>query len=146
MRTITSHLNFDLDLARKQSDDNPVFYLQYAHARIASILRKADEEGLSFSGSKPPVDLLASPSELDLIKKLLLFPELVESCAHTHEPHRLAEYLHVIAGLFHRFYHECRVMSSDSRLTNARLALCTATKVVLRNGLVVLGISVPDSM
>jgi arginyl-tRNA synthetase len=146
MRTASSHLNFDLDLARKQSDDNPVYYLQYAHARIASILRYATGEGRIGAGKGPDLALLAAPAELELIKCLLSFPGVVESCAATHEPHRLAEYLNGMAGVFHRFYHECRVVTEDAALTGARLALCGATKIVLRNGLSILGVSAPETM
>jgi arginyl-tRNA synthetase len=145
MRSIDSHLNFDLRLAKLQSDENPVYYLQYAHARISSILRYAGKEDRAFTGVVN-YDLLAEEEEIDLLKMLLLFPEMVESSAATYEPHRLTEYLHTAAGLFHRFYHQCRVVSEDSELTKARLALCQATKVVLRNGLNVLGISAPEQM
>ena len=177
MRTITSHLNFDLALARQQSDENPVYYLQYAHARISSILRYA-EQGRSVpeAQTEPPVPpsagrgssggrlgletgaghplfapdadygLLTSDAEMDLIKVLLQLPEIIASCASAFEPHRLAEYLHTVAGVFHRFYHECRVVSENTDLTKARLALCNATGIVIRNGLSVLGISAPEQM
>ncbi|HEX9006345.1 MAG TPA: arginine--tRNA ligase, partial [Bacteroidota bacterium] len=146
MRTATSHLNFDLDLARKQSDENPVFYLQYAHARIASILRYAETSGMELKAGEAELSLLATQAELDLIKLLLTFPETVESCALTYEPHRLAEYLHQVAGLFHRFYHECRVVTDDARLSLSRLALCNATRITMRNGLTILGVAAPDAM
>ena len=145
MRGITSHLNFDLKLAKQQSDENPVYYLQYAYARISSILRHAEERGIQPSG-QANLELLALPPELDLIKLLLQFPEILESCAATFEPHRLAEYLNDVAGSFHRFYHECRVVGDDADLTSARLALCKATQVVLRNGFSVFKISAPDRM
>jgi arginyl-tRNA synthetase len=145
MRTISSHLNFDLGLAKQQTDENPVFYLQYAHARISGILRHGQEQGRAPSEGAP-YELLGSPEELDLIKVLLQFPELVESCAATFEPHRLAEYLHVVAGLFHRFYSVHRVVTEDGPLTVARLTLCEGTRVVLRNGLRILGISFPERM
>ncbi len=146
MRTVTSHLNFDLDLARKQSIDNPVYYVQYAHARISSIFSKAkslekEEEPHSFDFS-----LLSTPAELDLMKSLLQLPDAVEMCAATFEPHRLTEYLYDLAGVFHRFYHVCDVLTEDKALTQARLALCRATKIVLQNGLTMLGISAPDAM
>ncbi|MGA9118250.1 MAG: arginine--tRNA ligase [Bacteroidota bacterium] len=146
MRTVTSHLNFDLDLARKQSIDNPVYYVQYAHARISSIFSKAkslekEEDPHSFDFS-----LLSTPAELDLMKSLLQLPDAVEMCAATFEPHRLTEYLYDLAGVFHRFYHVCDVLTEDKALTQARLALCRATKIVLQNGLTMLGISAPDAM
>ena len=115
-------------------------------ARIAGILRYAETSGLDLKGEDPDLATLGTPAELDLIKFLLIFPETVESCALGHEPHRLAEYLHQVAGLFHRFYHECRVVTDDTRLSLARLALCSATRIVLRNGLTILGVAAPDSM
>ena len=146
MRTITSHLNFDLNLAKQQSDENPVFYLQMAHARICGILRYMGKEHRMPLPTEPDFELLVSREELDLIKMLLLLPELVESCAMTYEPHRLAEYLLEVAGLFHRFYHEHRVIGDDPALTAARMALCRAVVVVLQNGLNILGISAPEQM
>ena len=147
MRTISSHLNFDLGLAKKHSDENPVFYLQYAYARICSILRYAGD------ASVPPApagefdaSLLSSAAETDLIKTLLLFPETVESCALAYEPHRLADYLQGVATSFHRFYHECRVVTDDGPLTRARIALRHAVRCVLRNGFGILGISAPEQM
>jgi arginyl-tRNA synthetase len=145
MRSIASHLNFDLGLARKHSDENPVFYLQYAHARIASIVRFAEEEGKN-SWAGADAELLREASEIALIRTLLDFPDVVESCATTYEPHRLADYLQEVAAGFHRFYHECRVVTDDSALTNARLALCRATQIVLRNGFRILGIAAPEKM
>ena len=146
MRTITSHLNFDLNLAKQQSDENPVFYLQMAHARICGILRYMEKEHRMPLPTEPDFELLVSREELDLIKMLLLLPELVESCAMTYEPHRLAEYLLEVAGVFHRFYHEHRVIGDDPGLTAARMALCRAVVVVLQNGLSILGISAPEQM
>jgi arginyl-tRNA synthetase len=146
MRTITSHLNFDLALARQQSDENPVYYLQYAHARISSILRYAEQAGHSSFSPDADYALLTTLAEMDLIKILLQLPEIIASCASAYEPHRLAEYLHSVAGVFHRFYHECRVVTDDTDLTKARLALCNATRIVMGNGLAVLGISAPEHM
>jgi arginyl-tRNA synthetase len=144
MRSATSHLNFDLGLAKQRSDENPVYYLQYAHARICSILRYAEEEKRIAGPAN--VDLLSTRVELDLIKLLLMLPEVVESSALAFEPHRLTEYLHDVGGAFHRFYHECRVVTEEAELTAARLALCLATKTVLANGLRILGISAPEKM
>ena len=146
MRSITSHLNFDINLAKSQSDENPVYYLQYAHARIASILRNAATDGMSISRDEDSFGLLKAPEEIALIKLLLLLPEVIESCAVTYEPHRLAEYLHDVAGLFHRFYHHHRVLGDEPRLTAARLGLCEATRIVLKNGLAVFSISAPEQM
>jgi arginyl-tRNA synthetase len=146
MRSIASHLNFDLNLARQHSDENPVYYLQYAHARIASILRNAGKEGRPFVPANARLELLATPEELALIRMLLMLPEVIESCAASFEPHHLAEYLQNVAGLFHRFYHEHKVLGEDAAVSNARLGLCEATAVVIRNGLGVFGISAPEQM
>lgn len=145
MRSMTAHMNFDLGLARQQSDENPVYYLQYAHARICSIMRKAADEGKGGSG-EPDLGLLKSEYELDLIKMLLQFPEIVEYCAATFEIHRLAEYLQDVATAFHKFYHNCKVVGEEPDITAARLALCNATRTVLRNGFTVIGISAPQKM
>jgi arginyl-tRNA synthetase len=108
-------------------------------------MRKAEEEGKRLS-SNPPLELLKEKEELDLIKQLLQLPEVVEYCATSFEIHRLAEYLQDVATVFHKFYHNCRVVGEDEALTQARLALCQATRVVLRNGLMILGISAPEKM
>ena len=145
MRGMNSHLNFDLKLAKEQSEENPVYYLQYAHARIASIIRHAESQGID---PKAPADytLLTQPEEIGLLKMLTNFPDTVESCAVTHEPHRLAEYLHDVAGGFHKFYHAYRVVTEDKPLTAARIALCLATKIILANGFAILGITAPEKM
>ena len=144
MRTIASHLNFDLTLAKQQSDENPVYYLQYAHARICSILSYAGAG--TVTGEAFDDALLVHPAELDLLKGLVQLPDVIESCAFSFEPHRLADYLQTTATLFHRFYHECRVVTDDKGLTQARLALCRATRNVLANGFAVLGIAAPEKM
>jgi arginyl-tRNA synthetase len=146
MRTISSHLNFDLALARQQSDENPVYYVQYAHARICNILRYAEKEGHAVSPDGGGVDLLTAPEEMTLIRRLLQFPEVVESCAFAQEPHRLADYLHDVAGLFHAFYHHHRVVTPDAAMTSARMLLCRAAQTVLRNGFAILGIGAPEQM
>jgi arginyl-tRNA synthetase len=145
MRSMSSHLNFDLGLAKQHSDENPVYYVQYAHARICSILRYAEDEGRRMAGD-PPLDRLEHEAETGLIRLLLEFPDIVVSTAASFEPHRMAEYLHDVATGYHRFYHECRVVTEDEALTQARLALCNATRIVLRNGFRVLGISAPEQM
>lgn len=145
MRSMDSHLNFDLKLAKTQSDENPVYYLQYAHARIASIIRYAESEGVDVS-QKPDFELLNQPEEINLIKQLEQFPDFVESCAANYDPHRLAEYLHETAGFFHKFYHQHRVVTYDKQTTAARIALCLATKIVLKNGFDILGITAPEKM
>lgn len=143
MRSISSHLNFDLGLAKKQTDENPVFYLQYAHARICGILRLANEEGKS-PGDK--FELLNSDEEIDLIKHILNFPETVLKSAENFDQLILISYLHELAELFHKFYHEHRVLGKEEELTAARLSLCKATQIVLQNGLSILGITAPERM
>ncbi|HEV8537898.1 MAG TPA: arginine--tRNA ligase [Bacteroidota bacterium] len=145
MRGINSHLNFDLKLAKEQSEENPVYYLQYAHARIASIIRNAESQGVN-PEETGNYSLLKNPEEIALLKNLTTFPDIVESCSETHEPHRLAEYLHVVAGCYHKFYHGHRVLGDDRSLTAARIALCLATKTVLANGFTILGITAPEKM
>ncbi|MCK4560060.1 MAG: arginine--tRNA ligase [Calditrichia bacterium] len=145
MRHMNSHLNFDLTLAKTQSDENPVFYVQYAHARICSIVRFGQEKNITFE-KNPELTLLDSEEELDLIKHLIDFPATVEYSAHSFEPHRLVHYLIDTATLFHKFYTICRVISDDTQLTQARLALCEATRVVIYNGCQILGITAPEKM
>lgn len=144
MRSITSHLNFDIDLAKKQSDENPVFYLQYAHARIASILRMTKEEGLVASTEE--LNLLTAKEEQNLHKKLYEFPDEVLHSAENYETHKITTYLEELASLFHRFYTECRIIGSEKNLAEARIALCIAVQTVIRNGLSILGVSAPDKM
>ena len=149
MRSTSSHLEFDLNLAKEQSEKNPVYYLQYAHARIASILRFAEEQGTfraTDSFTNIDYSLLKGQTEIVLVKLLLDFPETVESCALSFEPHRLTTYLHDVATAFHKFYHEHRVVIPEIELAKARLALCLATKTVMANGCKILGISAPDRM
>jgi arginyl-tRNA synthetase len=145
MRHMNSHLNFDLTLAKKQSDENPVYYIQYAHARICSIISFGEEKNIKIK-SHPPLQLLNQEEEISLIKHLLEFPEVVEESATCFEPHRLANYLIETATLFHKFYTECRVIGDNIQLTQARLALCEATRIVLFNGCTILGINAPTRM
>ncbi len=145
MRHMNSHLNFDLTLAKTQSDENPVFYVQYAHARICSIVRFGQEKNITFE-KNPVLTLLDSEEELDLIKHLIFFPATIENSALNFEPHRLVHYLIDTATLFHKFYTIRRVISDDTQLTQARLALCEATRVVIYNGCRILGITAPEKM
>lgn len=149
MRSTSSHLEFDLNLAKEQSEKNPVYYLQYAHARIASILRFAEEQGtFKTSDSFAGIDfsLLKGQTEIALTKLLLDFPEAIESCATYFEPHRLTTYLQDVATAFHKFYHEHRIVIPEIDIAKARLSLCLATKTVLANGCKILGISAPERM
>ncbi len=145
MRHMNAHLNFDLALARTQSDENPVFYIQYAHARICSILDLAAERGYAVHEA-PELERLAAAEELQLIKHLISFPQTVEASAVKYEPHRLVTYLFELASLFHKFYTVCRVLSEDKKLSVARLQLIKAVKIVIANGLDLLGISAPEHM
>jgi len=143
MRSISSHLNFDIGLAKKQTDENPVFYLQYAHARICGILRLADEEGKTFGNH---FELLKEDEEIELIKHILNFSDIVLRSAENFDQLNLISYLHELAELFHKFYHEHRVLGQGENLTSARLSLCKATQIVLRNGLSILGVTAPERM
>jgi len=143
-RSTDSQMDFDLELAKKQSADNPVYYVQYAHARIASILRLAQQRGISYGDGN--VSLLTTEPELTLIRKMLLLPEMVEVVAHTLEPHHLAYYAQELATVFHSFYKQCRVISPDEALTKARLKLVEAAKTVLARTLHLMGMTAPDKM
>jgi arginyl-tRNA synthetase len=145
MRSPNTHLEFDLDLAKEASEKNPVFYLQYAHARICSIMRKAEETGLS-TGGAADLTLLEHPSEQALIKSMMDLPASIELAAQLREPHRLANYLRDVAVAFTQFYGNCRIIGEDTDLAEARLALAHAARLVLRNGLSVLGLSAPERM
>jgi arginyl-tRNA synthetase len=144
MRSSESHLDFDLELAQKESSENPVFYIQYAYARIASIFRKADVEGLS--ASNEALGLLTEPDGIELIKKLLLYPEVVSDSAETLAPHKVAYFLQELAADFHSYYNKHRVVDDDKALSGARLYLIKSVRTVLSNGLGLLGISAPDRM
>ncbi|MBE0645965.1 MAG: arginine--tRNA ligase [Bacteroidetes bacterium] len=145
MRGANSHLEFDVKLAQEQSENNPVYYLQYAHARIASILRFAESEGV-VNLDEADLSLLTHESEVTLIKELLRLPEWIGVSARTYETQHLCTYLHNCATAFHKFYHDCRVVTEDKDLSGARLALCRATKQVLRNGFAIIGIAAPEKM
>jgi arginyl-tRNA synthetase len=144
-RRISQPLDFDIELAKKQSDENPVFYVQYAHARICNILRYAQEQGIEIPEAAD-MSRLENEFELQLIKKLIDFPEVVSRVAQYLEPHRIPDYLQELATVFHRFYHENRVVTEDRELSLARLMLCKASRQVLANGLKILGISAPENM
>ncbi len=143
-RRAESHLDFDLGLAREQSSKSPIFYAQYATARIAGVLRKAEEGGMTADAAD--LTLLSAPEELTLIRELERFPELIAAAAKAREPNRLFQYLNDVATLFHRFYHEHQIVSENAGLSAARLALCQATRQVLGNGLDLMGVSAPERM
>ncbi len=144
MRSITTHMNFDLSLAKKQSDENPVFYLQYAHARVCSIIKMVEKENLRASIEN--LDLLATDEEQQLLRKLHQFKNEVQLSAEFFETHRICTFLEELAAAFHKFYTFCRILGSEKKLAEARLSLALATKIVLKNGLTILGVSAPERM
>ena len=147
MRSSDTHLDFDLELAKKESPENPVFYIQYAHARICSIFRIATEQGIKLLDS---VDIDLSPlkneEEFVMIKKILAFTEIVEKSAELLEVHRIAFYLQDLVGTFHRYYSRNRIVSEDKALSCARLFLMNCLRVTIRNGLSIMGVSAPERM
>ena len=144
-RAFTSGIDFDLELAKKQSNENPVYYVQYAHARAASILRHAGDAGVSPDGTETG-SLLVHPAEQALVRHLIDFPDTVDAAAGRRETHEVPRYAYELASAFSQFYRDCKVLSDDARLSSARLALVDATRSVLANALALLGISAPDSM
>ena len=144
-RSADSQMEFDLELAKRQSAENPVFYVQYAHARIAGILAKAEGRVAAFADAD--VTLLTHPMEMALIKKMLELPELVQQMARTMEPHHLPHYAGELATTFHAFYTDCRVIDEDNvPLSQSRLKLCLAAKIVLARALTLMGMSTPERM
>ena len=143
-RSADSQMDFDLELAKRESADNPVYYVQYAHARIASIKRLADERRIDYSGGD--VGLLTSDAELNLIRKMVLLPELVELAAANLEPHHLPYFAQEVATAFHSFYKQCRVVTDDVPLTHARLKLVAAAQTVLSRSLRLMGMNAPERM
>jgi len=147
MKASGSHLDFDLDLAVKQSNDNPVYYVQYAHARICSMLRLLESEGVKV----PPIEdvdltLLQAHEEIELMKKLAEFPDEIRICAQTLEPSRLTHYVLDVASLFHSFYNACRVKGEEENLMKARIVLVDSARIVIKNVLNILSISAPERM
>jgi arginyl-tRNA synthetase len=146
-RRSDSHLEFDLETAKVQSSENPVFYVQYANARINSIFAHAGEKAIAVDDfSSADLNALSLPEELRIIKKLLTYPMVFEGAVNAHEPHRITFYLQELAGMFHPYYNRCKVVTEDTALTAARLALCEAVRIVLKDGLELLGITAPEKM
>lgn len=147
MRSSDTHLDFDLELAKKETPDNPVFYIQYAHARICSIFRTAEERGVVWDRSAE-VDLspLTDDEEFSIIRAILAFPEVVEKSAKALEVHRISHYLHDLVSRFHGYYSRHRVISDDKALTQARLFLLDALRITIHNGFELMGISSPEKM
>jgi len=144
MRSPNTHLEFDVNQAKEAGEKNPVFYLQYAHARIKSILRKVAE--LEKFDTKADLTLLNHAAEISLIKKLMNFPDAVSNAAGSREPHRLITYLNELAQGFTSFYHDCRIIGEEKNLMHARILLAEATARVIANGLGILGINAPERM
>ncbi len=142
-----SHLDFDLDLAIKQSNENPVYYVQYAHARICSMLRLIESEGVKVpSANEVELTRLTAPEEIELIKKIAEFPDEIRISAQTLEPSRLTRYVTDVASLFHSFYNACRVKGEEEELMKARLVLVSSAQVVIKNVLDILSIGAPERM
>ncbi|MEE8364569.1 MAG: arginine--tRNA ligase [Gammaproteobacteria bacterium] len=146
MRKADQHMDFDLDLAREQSTDNPVYYLQYAHARICSVKRQCDERGLSLSLQEANLNRLENSHEQQLIKQLCLYPERVQDAAMRREPHIVVNYLRDLANQFHSWYNAHQFIVDDVELREARIALASAIRQVLQNGLNLMGVSAPEKM
>ena len=148
MRKNEQHLDFDLELAKSESNDNPVYYIQYAHARICSVFRQMNEKGYTFFQSKKLSDLstLTEDHEIKLLRSLAKYPDVIESAAVSFEPHQLAYYLKDLANDFHAYYNVNQFLVEDDLIRNARLSLIDATRQVIRNGLLQLGVSSPEEM
>jgi arginyl-tRNA synthetase len=148
MRKCEQHMDFDLDLAKSQSNDNPVYYLQYAHARICSVFQQAAEQGIRFEEDPSAVayDGLVESHEQGLLTSLSRYPEVVEAAALNEEPHLLTHYLRELANDFHTYYNAHKFLVDDAALRDARLQLILATRQVLRNGLGLLGVNAPEKM
>ena len=145
MRGMNTHLNFDIELAQDQSDKNPVYYLQYAHARICNIIRHGEQKEIIFN-KVFDTSLLIEVAEIELLKQLNQFPETMATVLESLEPRSIANYLQTLAATFHKFYTECHVITDDEKLSQARLALISATRNILAEGLEILGISSPERM
>lgn len=145
MRSMDSQLDFDLDLAKSRSNENPVYYIQYAHARICSIFRQAAENNLQV-GEAPELSLLTDDTEIAIINKLQKYEEEIERAAAEYAPQRIARYAYELAGCFHSFYNQCRILGVEDKLAEARLALVTVTAHAIRHALGILGVSAPERM
>lgn len=145
MRSIDSQLDFDLDLAKKQSSENPVYYIQYAHARICSIFRQAEENNLKLTAA-PKFSMLTTAAEIDLINKIFEYPSEIEKAAAEYAPQRIARYAYDLAAQFHSFYRDCRILGVDTELAQARLALIKIVAHTIKHALNLLGVSAPTSM
>jgi len=146
MRKPDNLIEFDLDLAKKQSQENPVYYVQYAHARLCSIERQAIEQGISIDGAGDNLQRLVEAEEYSLMKTLAEYPQLIAGAATDLAPHRVIFYLMELAGQFHGYYNKHKVLTDDAQLSAVRLYFCGALKRVIRNGLELIGLSAPETM
>jgi arginyl-tRNA synthetase len=148
MRSNDQHLDFDLELAKARSNDNPVYYIQYAHARVSSVLRQLRERGIAYDRARGLGSLarLTEPQERELTKRVAAFPELIQQCALQRAPHTLVHYLRDLANDFHTYYSAHQFIVEDADLRDARIGLALAAQAVIRNGLGLLGVSAPDTM
>ena len=146
LRKSEQHMDFDLDLAKSKTNENPVYYIQYAHARICSVFKQADEKELELDVSQANLSLLTEEIEKDILRELSRFRSVLESSAIQYEPHQLAYYLRDLSNHFHSYYNACKFIVDDKNLTQSRLALINATQQILKNGLSILGVGAPDSM
>ena len=146
LRKSEQHMDFDLDLAKSKSNENPVYYIQYAHARICSVFKQADEKELELDVSQANLSLLTEEIEKDILRELSRFRSVLESSAIQYEPHQLAYYLRDLSNHFHSYYNACKFIVDDKNLTQSRLALINATQQILKNGLSILGVGAPESM
>jgi arginyl-tRNA synthetase len=146
LRKSEQHMDFDLDLAKSKTNENPVFYIQYAYARISSVFRQVQDKGINFNHKGADLSLLLEESEKTILRELNRYRGVIETSALQYEPHQLAYYLRDLAAHFHSYYNACPFILEDQNLTQARLSLIYATKQVLENGLHILGVSAPDSM
>jgi arginyl-tRNA synthetase len=146
-RRSDSHLDFDLDVAKEQSRENPVYYVQYAHARLASLFREAETRNIPIPKSDiVDVSLLDLEEEQNIIKALAKYPEMIEEAARAYEPHRLTYYLQDLAGLLHNYYFKHRVITEDAARTGAKLFLMKQVKTVIQSALKILGVNAPERM
>ena len=148
MRKVDQPMDFDIDLAKSKTNENPVYYIQYAHARICSVFAQADEKNMFWD--KDNVDsnlaLLALPHEQEIVRHLRQYRQILAQAAEHYEPHRVAQYLLELATLFHSYYNNCIFLENDKNLRDARLSLCTAVKEIVAAGLKLLGVSAPQKM
>lgn len=146
MRSADSQMEFDLDLAKQKNQENPVYYVQYAHARIQSIFRQARAAGVDLKSPAEVDFTLLGPEELQILRKIADFPQEIAAAARSMTPQRIARYVLDLAGLFHSFYNHHRVLSENSTLQDARLLLLETIRITIKNGLNIIGVSAPDQM